>query len=522
MSTIPTCAVRAVVRDSVGGQPVSGAVVSARLSTYEVYQGYVVPHLVQATTDANGECVLDLWPNQLGAVESNYAVTIVALGKTLRTFCVVPSAPTAQLADISGLPAYDGQPDGAFVIAQALQAVADARAARDASATSAAQSAASAASALSSESNATASRNAAAISATNAAASENSATTSKTAAAGSAAAAATSQTDALASKNAALASQNLAQAWATQLVTPVAAGEYSAKYHALLAKGYAESIAAGPVYSVNGMVGVVTINAGTVGLGNVANLSPANLPISTAAANALALKADLVAGQVPASQLPSYVDDVLEYATLADFPVPGETGKLYIAINAATSANPTRQYRWTGSVYAEINPSPGTTDALAEGAVNLYFTVARVRDTVLGGLSTATNATITALDTVLTALGKLQRQITDNLGITVTKDSNTGAANISAGTTAQRPANGAGKLRYNTTIGRWEGNTGAAWGALGGASGGGNDSIFYESDIVMTADYTVPGGKNAMVAGPLTQAAGTTLTIPAGSTLTIV
>ena len=56
-----------------------------------------------------------------------------------------------------------------------------------------------------------------------------------------------------------------------------------------------------------------------------------------------------------------------------------------------------------------------TTDAIAEGATNQYFTSARVRAVVLAGLSTATNAVITAADSVLTAFGKLQKQISDNL-----------------------------------------------------------------------------------------------------------
>lgn len=54
-----------------------------------------------------------------------------------------------------------------------------------------------------------------------------------------------------------------------------------------------------------------------------------------------------------------------------------------------------------------------TTTDLAEGS-NLYFTAARVLVTILAGLSTATNAVITAADTVLSALGKLQAQITAN------------------------------------------------------------------------------------------------------------
>lgn len=52
-----------------------------------------------------------------------------------------------------------------------------------------------------------------------------------------------------------------------------------------------------------------------------------------------------------------------------------------------------------------------TTDHLTEGATNLYHTAARVRDTLLTGLSTATNAVIAATDSVLSALGKLQAQV---------------------------------------------------------------------------------------------------------------
>ncbi|GAU79500.1 hypothetical protein [Fusibacter sp. 3D3] len=37
------------------------------------------------------------------------------------------------------------------------------------------------------------------------------------------------------------------------------------------------------------------------------------------------------AGKVPSTQLPSYVDDVLEYTTLAEFPALGESGKIYVA-----------------------------------------------------------------------------------------------------------------------------------------------------------------------------------------------
>ena len=54
------------------------------------------------------------------------------------------------------------------------------------------------------------------------------------------------------------------------------------------------------------------------------------------------------AGKVPSAQLPSYVDDVLEYANLAAFPVTGETGKIYLAIDTGLI------YRWSGSIYVQV------------------------------------------------------------------------------------------------------------------------------------------------------------------------
>ncbi len=56
-------------------------------------------------------------------------------------------------------------------------------------------------------------------------------------------------------------------------------------------------------------------------------------------------------GKVPSSQLPSYVDDVLEYAALASFPATGETGKIYVALDT------NKTYRWSGSTYVEISSS---------------------------------------------------------------------------------------------------------------------------------------------------------------------
>lgn len=104
----------------------------------------------------------------------------------------------------------------------------------------------------------------------------------------------------------------------------------------------------------------------------------------------------------------------------------------------------------------------------------------------------------------------------------VTKDSNVGAANLPAGSTAQRPAAGEGKLRFNTDTSRFEGNNGTAWGSLGGATGGGNDDVFYENSNTVTTSYTITAGKNAVSAGPITVQDGATISIPDGSAWTIV
>lgn len=56
-------------------------------------------------------------------------------------------------------------------------------------------------------------------------------------------------------------------------------------------------------------------------------------------------------GKVPSSQLPSYVDDVLEYASMSNFPSTGESGKIYVALDT------NKTYRWGGSAYVEISQS---------------------------------------------------------------------------------------------------------------------------------------------------------------------
>ena len=106
-------------------------------------------------------------------------------------------------------------------------------------------------------------------------------------------------------------------------------------------------------------------------------------------------------------------------------------------------------------------------------------------------------------------------------GVTATglTDAGTGATKVATGTTAQRPANGAGKLRFNSTESELEVNDGSAWGSIGG---GAINDIFYENAQTVLADYTITTNKNAMSAGEITIDTGVTVTVPTNSNWVVV
>jgi hypothetical protein len=274
-------------------------------------------------------------------------------------------------------------------------------------------------------------------------------------------------------------------------------------------------------------------------------------------------------GLVPATQLPSYVDDVLEFATLSVFPVTGVSGKIYVD----TATNKT--YRWSGTVYIYI--TSGAVDSVAgktgivtlvKGDVGLgsadntsdankpvstaqasaIALKANIASPVftgnVTGLGVATGTSfnsITGLASVAPAMdgtaaigasATVARQDhvhpTDTsraaAATSVSKDSDTGVAYLPAGTTAQRPtlASNIQAIRYNTDLLSFEGWSGMAWGSLGGgATGGGTDKVFNENEYVVTANYTIPAGKSAKTvpdaSGNVTINSGVSVTISAGS-----
>lgn len=217
--------------------------------------------------------------------------------------------------------------------------------------------------------------------------------------------------------------------------------------------------------------GQVNITKANVGLSNVDNTADADKPVSTAQQTAIdnavdAAKTDAAGkyipltqkgvasgvaslgtdGKVPASQLPSYVDDVLEYANLAGFPTTGETGKIYIAKDT------NKTYRWSGTAYVEISASL----ALGETASTAYAgdkgkanadAIAALQ-AAQGNYQTKTDSTLTTTaKTVVGAIGEV-KTTADSAASTA----GTNAANITKLTDGTTAAGKATKLATARTI----------------------------------------------------------------------
>ena len=241
-------------------------------------------------------------------------------------------------------------------------------------------------------------------------------------------------------------------------------------------------------------------------------------------------------GKVPASQLPSYVDDVLEYANAGARPATGETGKLYLTLDN------NKVYRWSGSTYVEIVASPSSTDSVTEGTTNLYYTTTRANndfDTRLATKSTTnltegTNLYYTTsranndFDTRLAT--KSTSNLTEGTNLYYTNarvDTRIAATSINAlsdvDTATSAPTSGQG-LIWNSTTSQWvPGNvaanvTGSTTRTLTSFTATSNQSVFtinggytpgyvdvYQNGIklIITEDFTASNGINVT----LTQAA---------------
>ena len=164
-----------------------------------------------------------------------------------------------------------------------------------------------------------------------------------------------------------------------------------------------------------------------------------------------------------------------------------------------------------------INAAPATLDTLNELAAALGDDA--------NFSTTVTNSLATKLPL---AGGTMTGDIVFNAGQTidgyVPQTGTTGAANVPSGATGDRPGSPVtGQFRFNTTSTSFEGYNGTSWGAVGGgATGGGTDAWALEHDNTITTDYTIGTGKNVINAGPMTINSGVTVTVPSGSSWSIV
>ncbi len=185
-------------------------------------------------------------------------------------------------------------------------------------------------------------------------------------------------------------------------------------------------------------------------------------------------------------------DDKALFGTGDDLKIYHDSNNSYIADTGTGNLF----IRANSQVVLESNNGENYIECNENGAVNLYHNGGVRISTVSDGANVAGSLTVNG----------------------------TGSITVPQGTTAERPGTGVnGMFRYNTTDNRFEGYLNNAWGAVGGgATGGGSDGWALEHDNTITASYTIGTGKNVISAGPLTVNSGATVTVPSGSTWTIV
>lgn len=191
----------------------------------------------------------------------------------------------------------------------------------------------------------------------------------------------------------------------------------------------------------------------------------------------------------------------------------------------------------TGSGRKTLVNSDGTTAVTGNqlftgtGAIQVPVgTTAQQPDASFTGSITATTLTVTAVASGTLAVGQYILGTGVTAGTTITAlGTGTGGAGtytVSASQTIgsiSMTASRRGYIRYNSTLSRFEGFNGSAWGSLGGgATGGGADTVFVENSQTVTTSYTISTGKSAMSAGPITVSSGVTVTVPSGSRWVVV
>ena len=264
---------------------------------------------------------------------------------------------------------------------------------------------------------------------------------------------------------------------------------------------------------------------------------------TTPSFSAVSLTAD-VSGTLPVANggtnITSYaIGDILYASTsgvlssLADV----ATGNALISggVGAAPSYGKVGLTTHVSGILPLVNGGTGASDApTARTNLGAEATITGAATTITTSDLTASRAVISnasgkvavsaTTDTELGYLSGVTSAIQTQIDNRVVKTSSIGSAVIPASIQADRDLSpSAGYFRFNTTSVKFEGYNGTAWGSVGGgATGGGNDAIFFENGQTVTANYTITAGNNAMTAGPVSINGGVVVTIPSGSVWTVV
>lgn len=203
---------------------------------------------------------------------------------------------------------------------------------------------------------------------------------------------------------------------------------------------------------------------------------------------------------------------------------------LQVSVNSAAQqiiANTSSGSAASASLVVENNSGTATTNFGEFGINSSAFT-----GTGSLSLANATYLTSTTGDLVIgSTTSNAVRMLVNNSSTDALRIETTGvvtfpqtsAITLPASTTGNRPTGATGMVRFNTTTSLFEGYNGSAWGNLGGgATGGGTDQIFYLNGQTVTTDYSIDASQNAGTFGPVTVNSGVTVTVPSGSTWSVV
>lgn len=281
---------------------------------------------------------------------------------------------------------------------------------------------------------------------------------------------------------------------------------------------------------------------GLKGKGSANYRTTAALPANTYANGALGVGATLTAnanGALSVDGTAVVAGDVLavgdEVASLANglyvVTAPGDAGTPYVLTRAsnmdvaaefagafivitggATLAGASYYATFTGAftvgttafTWTKNSAAMASTDALAEGATNLYFTAARVRAVVLTGIDLVTNAAVAATDSVMVAIGKLSARLEALITTVAGKADALAAADIATGAVAVTKA-----LHLNRPL-DCPGTTTATF--AGTATSGALKGDAFECQVGTAGSFTATGAITAKTGYTLTAGAGVLFT----------